>query len=65
MKEGDLVRHYTEQHNYGIITNITLCQEQVAGITTKRHLYTVQFCFNGSQAGLRFWELEVINGRED
>ena len=61
MKEGDLVRHYAEQHNYGIITNITLCQEQIAGIVTKRNLYTVQFCRGGRQVGLKFWELEVIS----
>jgi len=63
MKKGDLVRHYTEQHNYGIITNITLCQEQIAGIITKRHLYTVLFFLNGRQAGLKFWELEVVSER--
>jgi len=61
MKKGDLVRHYIEQGNYGIITNVILYQEQIAGMVAKSYLYTVLFFLNGRQAGLKFWELEVIN----
>ena len=62
MKEGDLVKHYIEQDNYGIITSVALYQDQIAGIVAKRYLYTVLWTRGDRQIGLRFWELEVING---
>jgi hypothetical protein len=62
MREGDLVKHYIEQDSYGIITSVALYQDQIAGIVAKRHLYTVLWTRGDRQIGLRFWELEVING---